>query len=136
MSITIETNICVVNSLDTTFGLINDNYKPYWKPNDNPVYINKNSTHPPIVLRQLAKSISKIFSETSFNLQIFKESIPIYQEALKKSGFHEKAKYVREEVDKHGKEEKKRRKRKIIWFHPPYSNNIKKQCWKAISETS
>ena len=97
MSITIEINICVVNSLDTTFGLINDNYKPYWKPNDNQVYINKNSTHPPIVLRQLAKSISKIY----------KESIPIYQEALKKSGFHEKAKYVREEVDKHGKEEKK-----------------------------
>ena len=42
------------------------------------------------------------------NEKIFKESIPIYEEALKKSGFHEKLEYVREEVDKHGKEEKKR----------------------------
>ena len=98
-------------------------YGPYRKPNDTPVYINKNSNHPPTVPRQLAKSVSKRISETSSNEQIFKESIPIYEEALKKSGFHEKLEYVREEVDKHGKEEKKRRKRKIIWFNPPYSKN-------------
>ena len=78
------------------------------------MYTNKNSNHPPTALRQLAKSVSKTISETSSNEQIFKESIPIYEEALKKSGFHEKLEYVRGEVDKHGKEEKKRRKRKII----------------------
>ena len=66
------------------------------------------------------------------NEQIFKESIPIYEEALKKSGFHEKLEYVREEVDKHGKEEKKRRKRKIIWFNPPYSNNVKSNVGKQF----
>ena len=102
------------------------------------MYINKNSNHPPTVLRQLAKSVSKRIriSETSSNEQVFKESIPIYKEALKKSGFQEKLEYVREEVDKHGKEEKKMRKQKIIWFNPPYSNNVKsnggKQFWKAI----
>ena len=77
LSITIETNIRVVNFLDTIFDLINIIYKPYQKTNDNPVYINKNSNHPPTVLRQLAKSVSKRISETSFNEQIFKESIPI-----------------------------------------------------------
>ena len=56
LSITIETNIWVVNFLDT-FDLINNIYKPYWKPNGNPVYINKNSNHPPTVLRQLAKLV-------------------------------------------------------------------------------
>ena len=50
---------------------------------------------------------------------MFKESIPIYEEVLKTSGFHKKLEYVREEVDKHAKEEKKRRKRKIIWFNLP-----------------
>ena len=45
--ITIETNILVINFLDTTFCLINDIYKPYRKPNDNSVYINKYSNHPP-----------------------------------------------------------------------------------------
>ena len=58
------------------------------------------------------------------------ESIPIYEELLKKSGFHKKLEYVREKVDKHGKEEKKRRKRKIIWFNPPYSSNVKSNVGK------
>ena len=44
---------------------------------------------------------------------MFKESIPIYEEALKKSGFYEKLEYDRE-VDKHGKEENKRWKRKMF----------------------
>ena len=41
LSITIEINIPVVNYLDTTIDLTNDIYKPYRKPNDSPVYINK-----------------------------------------------------------------------------------------------
>ena len=90
LSITTETNISTVNFLDTLFDLINDIYKPYQKPNDNPVYKNKNSNHPPTVLWQLAKSVRKRISETSSDDQMFKESIPIYEEALKKSGFHEK----------------------------------------------
>ena len=125
MPIRIETNIRVLSFLDTTFDLINVIYKPNRKPNDNPVYINKNSNHTPTVLRQLRKSVSKRISETSSNEQIFKDSILIYEEALKKSGFHEKLEYVREEINKHGKEGKKRRKRKIICFNPPYSNKVK-----------
>ena len=60
------------------------------------------------------------------------ESIPIYKEALEKSAFHEKLEYVREEVDKHGKEEKERRKRKIISFNPTYSNNVKSNVAKQL----
>ena len=71
--------------------------------------INKNSNRPPTVLQQLAKSVIKKFSETSSNEQIFKESIPVYKKALKKSGFHKKLEYVREEEDKHGKVRKKRK---------------------------
>ena len=55
LSITIETNIRTVNFLDTTFDLLNNTYKPYRKPNDEPLYINKHSNHPPAVLRQLPK---------------------------------------------------------------------------------
>ena len=132
LSITIETNIRVENFLDTTIDLINNIYKPYHKPNDNPVYINKNLNHPPTVLQQLAKSVSKRISETSSNEQMFKESIPIYEEVLKTSGFHKKLEYVREEVHKHAKEEKKRRKRKIIWFNLPYSNNVKSNVGKQF----
>ena len=73
--------------------------------------INENSNHPQIVLRQLAKSISKRISETPSNQQMFNESIQLYEEALKKNGFHEKLEHVREKLDKHGKKERKKRKR-------------------------
>ena len=73
------------------------------------MYLNKNSNHPPTVLQQPTKLVSKRNLETSFNEQIFKESIPIHEEALKKSGFHEKLEYVREKVDKHGNEKKQRK---------------------------
>ena len=53
LSIKTETNIRTVNFLDTTFDLITNNYKPYRKPSDQPLYINKHSNHPPSVLRQL-----------------------------------------------------------------------------------
>ena len=113
LSITIEINIRV-------------------NPNDNPMHINKNSNHPPTVLRQIAKSVTRGISETFSNEQIFKESIPIYKEALKTSEFHEKLEYVREEVNKHGKEKKKRRKRKIIWFNLSFSNNVKSNVGKQL----
>ena len=74
---------------------------------------------------QLAKSVSKRISETSSNKQTFKESISIYEEALNKSGFHGKFEFVREEGDKHDKEEKKKWKRKMFLFNPPYSINVK-----------
>ena len=59
----------------------------------------------------------------------FKESIPIYKEALKKSGFHEKL-----EHRKGSNEKKKRWKQKIInsWFNPPYSNNVKSSVGKQF----
>ena len=75
---------------------------------------------------------SKRISETSSNEQIFKESIPIYEKPLKKNGFHEKLEYVREEVDKHCKEEKKRQKQKIIWLNPSFSNSVKSNVGKQF----
>ena len=107
-------------------------FKPYRKPNDNPMYINNPSNHPPIVLRQLAKSASNIILEISSYEQRCKESIPIPEEALKNSGFHTNLEYVRKEVDKHSKEEEKRRKQEIIWFNLPYSNNVKSNVRKQF----
>ena len=52
---------------------------------------------------------------------------------MKKVGFHKKLEYVREEVDKHDKEGKKKREKwKIIWFNPPYSNNVKSNVGKQF----
>ena len=56
LKITAESNLHVVNFLDVTFDLSTGKYKPYRKPNDDPLYINKHSNHPPSILRQLGHS--------------------------------------------------------------------------------
>ena len=57
--IDIETNLKIVNFLDMTFNLINVSYKPYKKPVDTLLYINKNSNHPPQIIKKLPKTINE-----------------------------------------------------------------------------
>ena len=45
--------------------------------------------------------------------------------ALRDSGFHEKLVYNKENTTSNVQDEMKKRKRKIIWFNPPYSNTVK-----------
>jgi hypothetical protein len=59
LTITAEVKLNVVNFLDVTFDLINAKYKPYRKPNDDPLYINRHSNHPPSITRQLPTAINK-----------------------------------------------------------------------------
>ena len=47
LKITALNNQLRTNFLDLTFDLSNGSYKPYRKPNDNPLYINQSSNHPP-----------------------------------------------------------------------------------------
>ena len=63
LSITVKTNIKTADFLDIHFDLVKEIYQPYKKPNDDPLYINIKSNHPPSILQQLPKSISKRISE-------------------------------------------------------------------------
>ena len=51
LSITLKFNLKSLDFLDVTFNLVNDIYKPYRKPNNKPLYINKHSNHPPNILK-------------------------------------------------------------------------------------
>ena len=133
LRITIQANLRIANFLDVELNLDSGTYQPYRKPDNNPIYLNKNSNHPKTVLNQLPKSIAKRISDISSNETAFNNSIPLYQEALKKSAFTEKLSYIKSEnVRNINTEEKKQRKRKIIWFNPPYSMNVKTNIGKTF----
>ena len=126
LNITIQTNVHIVDYLDTQFNLRNMTFRPYRKPNNDPIYINKNSNHPTNVLKQLPKAIGKRISEISSCKDIFDSSIGLYEKALKESGFNEKLVYQEKVIiNEEEKDEKKKRKRNIIWFNPPFSMNVK-----------
>ena len=84
----------MVNFLDVTFDLSTGKYKPYRKPNDDPLYIHKHSNHPPSILRQLPASINKRISALSSDKQIFDDAVQTYQNALQHSNFNHKLEYM------------------------------------------
>ena len=114
---TAEANVKVVDFLDVVFDLENGSYKPYTKPNNIPQYVHKLSNHPPSVLRNIPKNVNKRLSSISSSEEIFNAAAPPYQEAIRKSGYDYKLQYepnpLRQPADK------KKRKRKILWFNPP-----------------
>ena len=132
LSILVDTNLKTVDFLDVTFDLDKNIYKPYQKPSNSPIYINKNLNHPPNILKQLPKSIAKCISETSSSEEIFNKSIKIYSKALKESGFTDEVKYLPNEVQELGNNNRRKCRRKIIWFNPPYSKNVGKVFLKIL----
>ena len=87
LNITIQTGLRIFNFLDVQFNLNNGTCQPYRTPDNLPIYINKKSNHPPVVLKQQPKAIAKQISDISSDENIFCNSIPIYTKALKKMRF-------------------------------------------------
>ena len=63
---------------------LNNTYKPCSKPNNEINYMHKESTHPLSIIKQVPFSIKSRLSSLSSSEKIFKESMLIYQKALKK----------------------------------------------------
>lgn len=138
LAITVSTDLTIVNYLDVTLDLQRGKYYPFRKPNDHPIYIHKESNHPPHVAKQLPKSINKRLSEISSDEDAFNGSKAVYEKALRDSGHGTRLKF--DPATHNNKEEKTKRtrKRNIIWFTPPYSasltTNIGKEFLKLIDK--
>ena len=122
LKITIQCNLKVVNFLDVTLDLNTGIHYPYKKPNDEIVYINKMSNHPPGITKQLPQSISRRLSTLSSNEEVFNRSKQIYENAIKKSGYDEKLTYTN--ADTQRATGRRNRRRNILWFNPPFSKNV------------
>ena len=120
--IDINTNLPEVDFLDVTFNLQSNTYRPYKKPNEHLIYINTSSNHPPNIIKQLPESISERLSRNSSNQAIFDETKREYEEALQKCGYKTKLTYKPPKTE--NEKNKRRRKRNIIWFNPPFSKTV------------
>ena len=100
LKITIQCNLKIVDYLDVTFNLTDSSYRPFNKTNNEINYIHKQSNHPPSIIKQLPLSVERRLSKLSSNEKIFNDSIPIYQEALVKSGYSHKLTYQKHDQNK------------------------------------
>ena len=78
LKVTAEIINHLMNFLDVTFNLKEENYHPYRKPNNNPLYIDSRSNHPPNIIKQLPKSINSRLSSLSSDEKSFKTSAPLH----------------------------------------------------------
>ena len=85
LKITVEENLSQVNFLDVTLDLKSGKHSPYTKGNV-PLYVHKQSNHPPSILRNIPESINKQLSEISSDKECFDKAKSAYQDALAKSG--------------------------------------------------
>lgn len=123
LKITIEANKKVVNFLDVTLNLNKGSCEPYSKPNNTPLYVHRDSNHPPSILKNIPLAINKRLSEISSDRVSFDKAAPMYQQALEASGYNHQLKFDTTTKDQTSREGR-RRHRNITWYNPPFSENV------------
>ena len=125
LEITVEANKKRVEFLDIYMDLDKEEFGPFLKPNDTPTYVNAGSNHPQKVLENIPKGINRRLSAISASKEIFERAAPTYQAALNNSGYNYKLQFDPTPLQSdEEKQEKKRRKRHVIWFNPPFSRAV------------
>ena len=127
LSITIETDLIETDFLDVTFNLSNNKYYPYRKPNNKPLYINAKSNHPPSIIQQLPSMIEKRLLTLSCDENEFNKAKEQYESALRQGGYNAELKFNAEIHPR-----RRNRTRKVIWFNPPFTQNLKTNIGKIF----
>ena len=132
LKITVTTNLVEVDFLDVTMNTVSGKYFPYRKPNDYPLYINAQSNHPPNIIKQLPKMITKRLSEISCNAEEFNKAKGAYEESLRNSGYDSKMEYIENTINPTDSKVKRKRTRNVTWYNPPYSSSVKTNIGKKF----
>ena len=90
---TFTANVKNVNFLDINLDLEEDIFRPYMKPNDQPLYVHCESNHPKSILENIPRSVNRRLSQISSSQEVFDLAVGPYQEALKKSGYNYQLSY-------------------------------------------
>ena len=81
------------------------------------------SNHPPKIIENIPAAINKRLSEISSDEDSFQHAVPLYQEALAKSGYQHKLKFQQSPTSQKPNNTRGR-KRNITWYNPPFSKNV------------
>ena len=124
LNITIQINLKVVDFLDVSLNLSTESFYPYRKPNDRPMYIHRQSNHPPNIIKNIPSSISRRLTDISSDSAAFEDARQLYDNALRESGFSEQVEFLESRKTNSKNVRRKNRSRNITWFNPPFSQNV------------
>ena len=133
LSITVQCNKYIIDFLDVTLDIRDGSFWPYVKENNLTKYVCIQSNHPPNVLNNIPQGINQRLNVISSSEELFKTNTRTHQEELRKSGYTFKLEYNKNEGDKNNlNKQKKRRKRKILWYNPPFNLQVKTNVGKKF----
>ncbi|GAB1602433.1 GATA zinc finger domain-containing protein 14-like, partial [Argonauta hians] len=89
LDITFSADHKIANFLDITLNLHTGTFAPYRKLLEKTKYVNKESNHPPNVLKGIHRSVSDRISKLSSSQEIFDEFKGYYEQALSSAGYTE-----------------------------------------------
>ena len=92
------------------------------------MYANK-VANPPHVTKNIPLAVNQRISSNSSNKELFDETVAPFQQALKNSGYDHKLSF---ETPKTNSKNKRNKKRKMIYFNPPFSSGVKSQVGAQI----
>ena len=78
LNITVEHGMSNTDFLDVRLDLQKNEYRPFRKENDSPVFIHAQSNHPPKIKTQIQPMINHRLSPHSSNEKVFNEEKPMY----------------------------------------------------------
>ena len=129
LDIVIQCNMKSTDYLDVTLNLSDGSYRPYRKPDDETNYIHTESDHPPNIIKQLPLAVEKRLSDLSSSKDIFDQSKQYYQDVLTKNGYKHLLQY---KPSTQTINNKRKRRRKTIWFNPPFSRSVQTNVGKEF----
>ena len=129
LEITVDANKERVKFLDVEFDLENNTFKPYIKENDVPLYVHKNSNHPPSITNNIPDSVNRRISALSSDEQSFLSVSDKYQQALTNSAYTYKLAY---KPPNQTQKRHRSRKKGRLYFNPPYSLSVKTNVGKIF----
>ena len=134
INLVIENPSWKIDYLNLNFNLLDHTFYPYRKDNNKINYINSKSNHPPSTIKNISENVNNRLSRNAANEQIFENSIHPYKQALISSGHEGNLKFDPNVKVQQNQVQSKRKKRgrKITWFNPPFSLNVKSNIGKIF----
>ena len=132
LRVTVEINKTSVDFLDVTFDLKAECFAPFKKPNDQPLYVHKDSNHPDTVKRGIPRSVNKRLNTISSTKESFDRAKGEYQKALQESGYNFKLEFEQQNNPPNARNKEKKKRRDIIWFNPPFNQMVKTNLGKKF----
>jgi hypothetical protein len=127
--ITIESGLVSTDFLDVNLDLSLNSFSPFRKANSKIMYVNKQSNHPPSITKSIPKMVVGRLCRLSKDEVTYNNHCVDYLNELKLNGYETKDLKFEKKCGK-----KRKRRRKIIYFHPPFCKSVKTKIGRIFRE--